>query len=52
MVKLKETKVLLTVEEDQHLEQLSAKEGRSKTNFCTNEIRKLIKKNLNKLTKS
>lgn len=42
---LKETKVLLTKTEDMKLEQIAkADGGRSKTNFCTNEIRKIITK--------
>ena len=40
---LKETKVLLTESEDKLLQQIAnADGGRSKTNFCTNEIRKLL----------
>lgn len=40
-----ETKVLLTKAEDEQLKQIAdADGGRSKTNFCTNEIRKIITK--------
>lgn len=42
-MKLKETKVLLTPAEDKILEKIAKADGnRSKTNFCTNEIRKII----------
>ena len=40
-----ETKVLLTKEEDKQLQKIAeADGGRSKTKFCTNEIRKIIAK--------
>lgn len=40
-----ETKVLLTKAEDEQLKHIAnADGGRSKTNFCTNEIRKIITK--------
>ena len=40
-----ETKVLLGKAEDKQLEQIAKSDGgRSKTNFCTNEIRKIIAK--------
>jgi len=45
--KLKETKVLLTKEENIDLEKVADAAGQSKTSFCTTEIRKIIKKKLN-----
>lgn len=41
-MKLKETKVLLSKAEDKKLQQISDTEGKSKTSFCTYEIRKII----------
>lgn len=39
---LKETKVLLTEKEDKQLDKIATAEGKSKTSFCTYEIRKII----------
>ena len=43
-MKLKETKIFLTEEEDAKLFEIAKIDGRNKTNFCTNEIRKIILK--------
>ena len=42
--KLKETKVLLNEDENTALGEMASAEGKSKTMFCTSEIRKIIKK--------